>query len=366
MRNIIFHIPSPLNPDDNSGSKLRPSMMIKAFNNIGYNVDIVSGYGKKRKAIIARIKKGILQGKKYDFIYAESLTTPMLLSEKHHLPTYPFLDFNFFRFCKRHGIKTGLFYRDMHWQFGIFKESLGFLKRTYTVFFYKYDLKQYSKSVYNLFLPSVLMEPYISNLYKGKFSSLPPGITNLEPESEKYEYSPTLPINIFYVGGISNTLYKFDILPKVIARNNSFTLCICCRYEEWEKNKESYLIEGSEQLSVIHKSGVELTPFFKEAGIFSMFYALHEYRDFAMPYKLFEYLSYRRPIIATKGTAAGDFVEKHDIGWAIHYEEDELLKLLQAIAGNPEMIKEKINNIDQIYEAHTWESRAKEVANILS
>ena len=108
-KRCIFHIPNYIDKTSKSGSSVRPQMMIKAFEEIGYHVDYVMGYGKERKSQIEKIKRNIRNGVKYEFLYAENSTTPTLLTEKNHIPKYPFLDFGFFKFCKKYGIKIGLF-----------------------------------------------------------------------------------------------------------------------------------------------------------------------------------------------------------------------------------------------------------------
>jgi hypothetical protein len=81
---------------------------------------------------------------------------PTLLTESHHLPTHPFLDFNFFRFLKNNDIKIGLFYRDVQWNF---KElyNINFFKKIYAKFFYYWDLYNYNNLLDVLFLPSLKM-----------------------------------------------------------------------------------------------------------------------------------------------------------------------------------------------------------------
>lgn len=65
-------------------------MMIKAFEEIGYHVDYVMGYGKERKSQIEKIKRNIRNGVKYEFLYAENSTTPTLLTEKIIFPSIHF------------------------------------------------------------------------------------------------------------------------------------------------------------------------------------------------------------------------------------------------------------------------------------
>jgi len=77
------------------------------------------------------------------------------------LPIAPFLDFNFFKFCKDENIKIGFFYRDIHWNFEQYKTTVPLLKRKFAEFFYKYDLINYNKYIDILYLPSSKMADYI-------------------------------------------------------------------------------------------------------------------------------------------------------------------------------------------------------------
>ena len=177
-KRCIFHIPNYIDKTSKSGSSVRPQMMIKAFEEIGYHVDYVMGYGKERKSQIEKIKRNIRNGVKYEFLYAENSTTPTLLTEKNHIPKYPFLDFGFFKFCKKYGIKIGLFYRDVYWKFPLYKQGVSFGKRMVTLPMFYYDLKKYKRYVDILYLPSKRMKKYVDIPIICK--ELPPGCENFE------------------------------------------------------------------------------------------------------------------------------------------------------------------------------------------
>ena len=51
---------------------------------------------------------------------------PTLLTEPHHFPTHPLLDFGFFRYVKKQGIPIGLFYSDIFWKFEDYGKDLSF------------------------------------------------------------------------------------------------------------------------------------------------------------------------------------------------------------------------------------------------
>ena len=127
--NIIFHHPLPLEENPKSASRIRPLRMLESFRKLGCRVDLVTGYSSERKHRIKMIKNNIKDGIKYDFLYAESSTMPTLLTDRHHLPLHPFMDWFFFRFCKKNDIPIGLFYRDIYWLFDGYGSGINIVKR---------------------------------------------------------------------------------------------------------------------------------------------------------------------------------------------------------------------------------------------
>lgn len=359
----IFHIPNYIDSAAVSGSNLRPRKMLEAFQKAGYHVDYVMGYGKERKIQIDQIKKNIKNGIKYEFLYSESSTTPTLLTEKNHMPVYPFLDFRFFKFCKKNGIKIGLFYRDIYWKFPVYKEEVSWAKRACSIPMYKYDLLEYQKYVDKLYLPSEMMEKYVG--VNVSYGELPPGCEiDFTYQKKKKEIWNTREekksLRLFYVGGIKQ-LYDLTKLLKVIKELEFVDLTICCRENEWKECKERYAPNLTERVSIIHKSGDELNDYYLNADICMLFFASEGYRRFAMPIKLFEYIGKLTPVIAVEGSAAGTFVKKTNSGWVIPFSEESLKNLLLSIHQKPKLLKEKQKQISEIITENTWEKRAKQV-----
>lgn len=357
LKRCIFHIPNYIDKTSKSGSSLRPQMMLEAFENIGYRVDYVMGYGEERKKAIGKIKQNIKDGIKYEFMYAENATTPTLLTEKDHFPRYPFLDFDFFAFCKKNGIKIGLFYRDIYWKFPIYKESVPFVKRVIALAMFQYDLKKYRKYVDILYLPSERMKKYVD--IPITYRALPPGCQDIRVFGEKHE-EKRKELNLFYVGGVGK-IYDLTKLLQVVKKLEFVKLVICCRQDEWRIRKKEYDSYLNERITVVHKSGNELEQYYDNADICSLFFESEEYRSFAMPIKLFEYLGHQKPIIATRETAAGDFVFENEVGWSIEYDATSLEELLNKLHENPEELEKMKKNIDDVLEKNTWKCRAAQV-----
>lgn len=361
-KRCIFHIPNSLDKSTKSGSNIRPLKMIEGFEKNGYIVDVVMGYAKERKEQITRIKNNIKNGVKYDFLYSESSTMPTALTEKKHLPTHPFMDFSFIKFCKNKGIKTGLYYRDIHWKFSHYKNNVPLWQRIITVPFYKYDLYKYRKILDFLYLASEGVKEYLpeKNKKEDKYiiDILPPGC-ELKEVHEKKENNDML--NIFYVGGISEEVYNFKKLLEAIKGKNNIKLKICCRENDWKKVKYEYEKLLSDNIQIVHLSGEKLNGCYQEADICSLIFNDNEYMKISMPIKMFEYLSNNKPIIATEGTVAGKFVKENGIGWTIKYDTKEIEKLLEHLMNNKEEVHKIKEHQKEVIKENLWSARAQKV-----
>lgn len=159
--------------------------------------------------------------------------------------------------------------------------------------------------------------------------------------------------------------YQMHKLFEGVRNNKKFKLTVCTREAEWNNVKDSYKNLMANNIQIVHKSGEELQSLFNEANITSIFVKPTEYREFAVPVKLFEYLANSKPIIATKGTLVGDFVAKNNIGWVINYDSTEFSNLLIQLEKNTDEIFRKSQEMHKLREQHTWVSRAKKVAKDL-
>lgn len=366
-KHCIVHIPNHIEFSGKSGSNVRPQRMVEAFEKCGYHVDFVMGYGKERKKKIKEIKKSIRSGIKYDFMYCESSTMPTLLTEKCHIPLYPTLDFGFYKFCHKYGIKIGLFYRDIQWKFSIYQEYVAWYKKIVATLFYKYDLLKYRNLVDIFYIPSPPMINYLKKEKKliSKAKVLMPGGRDRSFILNSKNDYPYVPLHILYVGGVDR-IYDLSVFLEAVKRlGNCVKVTLCCRREEWLESEYKYHEWLGYNINIIHKSGMDLEPFYMEADICCAFVGKGEYMSMAMPVKVFEYLGFCKPILATKGTEAGKFVEENNIGWCIDYSQEALVDTLRGIINNPNLLKEKEENEIKIVKKHTWQARAEQVISDL-
>lgn len=361
MKSIIFHHPLPLFDNPKSGSQIRPIRMLEAFKNLGYEVDLVVGYSAERKKAIEAIKQKIALGKKYDFMYCENSTMPTQLTDPHHLPLNPCLDFEFFRFLKKSSIPIGLFYRDIYWAFEIYNEKVPLIKRSIAKLFYRYELKFYNKILSKMYLPSIKMKEYLPYLNENIIDSLPPGYSEIETFKSNSKLD-TGCIKLIYVGGLSEH-YKLDLLVKNIGDFPNFQLIICTREAEWLQEKYKYE-PIPKNLKIIHKSGKELDSFYNESDIAILYVEPQEYWEFAVPIKLFEYIGKRKPILASQGTLAAKFIDENNIGWVLPYEDNALQIFLSSIT--LKNIADFDGKINECATNNSWQARASKVIRDLT
>ena len=354
---IIYHTPLPLDRSAKSASGIRPVKILDAFQSLGYEVDIISGYAAERKKAVKEICAKIESGLKYEFCYSESSTMPTLLTEKNHLPCLTAPDFRFFRFCKKNGIPVRLFYRDIYWCFADYYKQVG-IKGYLAKFFYKYDVRQYLKYLETLYVPCLKMLDYVPSLKKLHCEELPSGCVIQEKENADGHHAQDSHTAI-YVGGVGNH-YDLHKMVNVYANQNTEKLILCVRPADWEAVKQTYPV--SENVQVVHASGEELQKWYSFPNKSMLFVEPSIYRGFAIPYKLFEYLGQGLPIIASAETAVGDFVSRFNIGWTIPYTEGALADLLRHLSEHPEEVLEKQRAVKKVALENTWQKRCEQIA----
>lgn len=352
---MIFHVPFRLNPDATSASGIRPVKMRRAFEADGYEVLEVSGRHPERRERMRELKRRIASGLEVDFVYSEASTTPTGLGEPVTPATSLTRDIRFLRFCRRAGIPVGLFYRDIYWQFEEYAQRV---RQPYAAVLrsrYRADLRGYVSAVDRIYLPSMGMADYLPAANRPQAAALPPGAEPIDGPA------PAEGVSLFYVGGTGG-YYRMQETVRGVEAAAGARLTICTRESEWQKAAALYSDVLGGATTVVHRSGTELEELYADAHIGALLMEPMEYREFAAPMKLYEYLGHAKPVIATEGSLAGEFVEENDIGWAIPYEASALTGLLERLVADPALLEEKARRARAVREEHTWEARAAQVA----
>lgn len=360
MKRMIFHHPLPLDPTGNSGSHIRPIQMLKAFKENGYEVDLVTGYGKERAQSLKEISKKIEQGQKYEFLYSETSTMPLFLTEKHHLPVYFWVELYLFILCKFKQIPIAIYYRDIHWKFNFFAKGTSSFKRLVSFFFYYIELLTIKLFCNVLFLPSIEMQKVIPILKNFKNAhGLPPGITDTHV-SKTAEQTNKNVVNLIYVGGVHPPLYDISMILKAVKNCDQSHLHLVCRKEDLGNLAKSDYTH--DRITIYHASGKELESIYNKADLAVVALGDHPYHDFSMPVKMFEAISYGRPILVSSSMkAASHFVSASKVGYVVNNEQD-IQRTITSIVNDPKSKQIIDSNILAIQNQVSWKARANEVS----
>lgn len=363
-KRIIFHHPLPIVPDGVSGSSIRPHYMLEGFRREGFLVDVVAGYASERRRAAKRVADLLARGKRYNFCYSEASTMPTLLTERHHIPLHPRLDFGFFATLARYRIPIGLFYRDVYWRFNHLHRHTASWKRLISKLAYQYDWKKYGQLVDHLFVPSQRMIRELPGVWPPhSVSALPPGC-DIQPSTDWHSDAKSDYLNLFYVGGVLPPLYDLTPMFRICESVNGIRLTVCCRANEWRAAKALYE-PISEQIKIIHAQGSELSLYYQQADAFAMFRSADPYLDWAAPVKLFEAFGHGLPVITNSNTEAARIVKQEDAGWVLS-SEDEFRSLLEYLAKHRNVLHSKRLQLIEIRDRHTWGARVRQVETTLS
>lgn len=360
-RAMIFHVPYPLNPDATSASGIRPVRMRRAFEALGYEVLEVSGKHPQRRSRIRDLKRLIRDGKRIDFVYSEASTQPTGLGEKVTAATSVTRDIGFLRFCRRAGIGVGLYYRDVYWRFPEYGTRMPRWYRSFLLTRYRADLRGYRSAVDVLYLQSLRMAEHLPVANRGQVRTLPPGAERVEVGSPV-----SGPVSLLYVGGIGDAYYRMHEAFRGVGLAADARLVVCTRESEWRDVEAGYASVRGPESQVVHRSGEQLDELYADAHLGVLFMEPVAYRDFVLPFKLFEYVGRGKPIVATEGTLVGDFVTEHGIGWAVPYRAESLAELLDRLDADPEELHAMQERVRVLRESHSWEARAQQVADDLT
>lgn len=366
---MIFHTPYPLNREATSASGIRPVRMRDAFEQLGYEVTEITGFSADRRRAIKDVKRRIRAGEKFEFVYSESSTMPTALTDPHRLPLHPRFDLSFLGFCKRNGVPTGLFYRDIYWNSPAYLDSVSRVVALGTRRLYHSDLRRYRSVLTRIFVPSLKMASVMPHTDLAQCTALPPASDPVETQA------PRDPGSMFYVGALGHyyrlheAVRAFDelgALPNELGEPGDPPFTLCTSAALWESKRAEYaplMTRGATR--VVHANGAQLEPYYQGSALGCLFMEPIAYREFAAPLKMYEYLAHGRPIVATEGSLAAQFVAENGVGWVVPYTAEALRALLARLRAAPEEYEAVAARVRSVRHEHSWAARAAQAAAAL-
>ncbi len=350
-----------------SGSGVRPTQMLNAFHELaneqGFECLEVIGNASERKEILKKIYKEV-NPNDILYCYMENQTIPIWLTDPDHIPRHPMVDHTFFKFLKKNNIPLGIFYRDIYWKFKELYKVKPIIK-TVMIRLFEVELFLYKKYAKKIFLPSVEMNQYVRIPTEMVDSSPPGGIDRTKVTNNQ----DSKKVRAIYVGGIDPRYGVYEVLEafKILNKDSVLIeLSFVCREKEFITFKEyiePYLNE--DWLDIHHAHGESLVPIYKEASFGIVTLKRGTYNDFAVPVKLFEYLSYGLPVLATDCTALQKIVIQDNIGLIVKDNSNSIYEGLQKMLDEENRKILKQNSIKALKEKHLWLNRALDIQNEL-
>lgn len=342
---ILFHTPQSLE-SLNSGSSVRPAKMLEAFRNLDYEIDTVIGNKQERQQSIKEIRK---QDTTYSFCYSEPTTWPL----------HPGIDYKLYWHLYRKNTPTGIFYRDIYWQYPNYFDQSG-MKYWELQFRYRLDLAVMKRVGDVIYVPSTSFGEQLDT----PTTPLPPGGVDRTSASNSSSQLQRL----IYVGGVSDR-YGPELLSKaheIAAADRDITLDLVTRKSEFQSLPDQvHQRFDSDNVTVHHVSGDDLIPLYEraDAGIIPLI--PDSYNNIAMPVKLYEYLSYGLPVITTDLNEVASFVQSTDCGIVCNADSDDLAEAIITLSKGNQLYQQKQQNAVQAIKKNRWIDRAKKVASDL-
>ena len=357
MSAMVFYSPTVVKGGAGSGSGVRPYRMREAFGRLGYEVIDVSGRHRERHGAMARARERVDAGG-VEFVYAEMASTPVALTEPITARVDPRADFAFLRHCRSRGVPVGAFYRDVYWRFPGYLRQAGAAYGLWARAHYAWELRRLDAAVDVLFLPTMRMGEYVPRVDPAKFRELPPGApVGAASEGEAAD--------LFYVGALGD-YYDLSECAAAVAATPGATLTMCVPPDQWRAHRAAYEPFLGGGVSVVHGRGEDLDPYYARAGAGVLAMRPVEYRAFAAPVKLFEYIGRSLPVLASQGTYVGDFVARTGTGWTLPYDREAIAGLLARLVADPGAAAGARAAVRRARGRHTWEARARQAAQALT
>ncbi|MEH7522593.1 glycosyltransferase [Bacillus sp. JJ1503] len=365
MKSVLLYYPFEIAENANSGSKLRPKEMYKAFQEWGAkeNIEILllSGNSSARETLFEQWKA---EGKLENvwFCYMENQTIPFWLTDKGHIPKKPLIDKKVLSYLKQRHVPVGVFYRDVYWKFDELYPLKG-VKKTVMQTIYRMEERFYNKYCQVIFLPSDAMGKYV-DIQREKIS-LPPGGKKVDVVKKEKD---TQFAQGLYVGGINNEDYGLFLLLDALEIANKqekvSELTIVCREDEYKQLPEEKKARLQEMdVTIQHVSGEALNDLYREMDFAFIPRYRSTYNDFAVPVKLVEYLSNELPVIATYCQAQREIIESDGYGIICEDKPEDMARAIKEMALKATGYRENIQNT--FLQKHSWTARVEKIKNAL-
>jgi len=354
-----------------SGSSVRAIKMLESFRSLGADVMLLEGWNRKdqrreRSTAVLQMTER-LENERPDACYVELPAGPLFFAADRQL----------LRHLHASGIPIAYFYGDAYWKFPQFrgaesKRSFAESLRDGLVYWAQRScLKLYQQTARLVYFPSATMAEHFD--FAQKRVSFP-GCELLPDLTEKQLVSAETGTDDvmtgIYVGGVS---YRYgaslllEAFKQVNADGIKARLLVVCDPNSWQDlPSELRELEQSEWLERHTAFGDDqLRPLYERAQFACLPLRRNIYNDFAMSIKLFEYLTYGKPIVSTNCKQMAAFVEQNGIGVVSADNTAEYAAAIHQMIEDRQLYSDCLAAIVRTRVDNTWEKRARAILDDL-
>ncbi len=359
INRLLYLTYIPLEDNPSSGSSVRPQKMKAALDSLGIEVKTFGGINNNiglRKKTVKEVK-ALLKTWSPDACYIEPPSGPL----------FYYGDVRLIKRLHRMGIPMSIFYRDAYWKYPEYsadnkKAIINRTKRLIIKCMQSHQWNVFRKNIDIIYFPSMTMA---KEFVCPRKDTLPPG--GFIPDvKEKKDLSQ--PLQFIFVGGAARdhgTHLTLNAFNKVNRSGIIAKVIYICPEEQWNGlgiDKAEY----SEWLEVVHTSGDDnLKPYYERADVALLTAPKTVYRDFAVPIKIYEYMSYLKPILVTDCTETAKIVNENQIGWVVNDNSDSVAAKITELCAHYEKVYQIQENMKTARSNNLWLSRAEKVINDL-
>lgn len=363
-----------------SGSSVRALKMLEAFRSLGIEIMLLEGWNRKdqrqeRTQAVAAMQER-LRTERPDACYVELPSGPLFLH----------VDRELLRQLRVDGIPIAYFYGDAYWKFPQFrgtgsKRSLTeWLKEGLIYWAQRYCLRLYQRTASLIYYPSATMAEHFN--FAQKRVSYPGSVVLSQTLVEQQDGIPTdpstgpstdistgIPTGI-YVGGASYR-YGATLMLEAFRRVNEngikAKLLLVCDPKSWQTlPQEMRELEQSGWLERQTAFGDEqLRPLYARAQFACLPLRRNIYNDFAMSIKLFEYLTYGKPIVSTNCSEMAAFIERTGVGVVARDNEADYAQALLHLVEDEALYDSCQEAVARTRAENTWLKRAQAIVDDL-
>jgi glycosyltransferase involved in cell wall biosynthesis len=282
-----------------------------------------------------------------DYMYVEALASPLY-----------FYDYRFMDFIKKNNVPIFPFIRDLYWKYpGSLKET-----RWNKAWFNhcEDELQWYLKNATEMLFPSDEMTSAVD--FENK-SILPPAgdpSRCLDPHlpSEK---------TVTFVGGISQKM-GIDILVKameIVIQEHPDAQCNIVGNGDMDIinhfSKKTYISH------LPNRTYFDVPQILADSDLTVIPRPNIPHNDFAIPVKLFDYMSSGRPVVATNCQSTAKFIQNEQIGIVTEDNPGSLAEGITYMFDNPDIAQKYGDNaLYSVKTKHSWKNRAESLLEIMS